>query len=503
MNFYRKTIYLTVIFTVISFFSFSQRKVIAAKKDFQPQHWGTSCWAAAIANVVNVSSSIKIRECKVIEKAGYRACSSSVECTDFGSRGFLIDKLDFGNVLIKYKSYSSIKKPLSHALSYTKIQAIINQNKPLIYAFDFDPESALSHVVNIVGYNTFYDTIIKIDRNHNRWLYIYDPKPNCVGTFYLKNYQTYQFPSPVGSIDDSFQDTYFGFSSKSRSTKSKVSGVCSTKNIYTPGLDSLKFVKQWFADFWNLISPRNKQIVAATGLNKNTMQGTELFLGTPLSIERVAARDSGVTPIQQIVVLKDDTEKIIPVIRCVGDDTIPKFVSAIVLRYELGGTKLVIDRIQALNIPESVVKEIKLGCPTLVSVPKASVAISNPTQIPEIKIGINFIETPEGFKYIRYGKGNEERVFDIYNQFQTPTQIIPIKDFRIKLGQYYLGESVSNVRVLEKPSSTSNELLDSNLQSFGLKDRDGRSIPVLDLRTQIRQSKNASKVSEIIFYQKN
>jgi hypothetical protein len=521
--------YLTVLLYLLLQFCLAQRRTAVTKDSLQPQHWGTSCWAAATANVVNFSRHV-VDECQIIDivippQTNYGqkpVCDEGElkECAELGSRSFLIDGDFFTNSLLKkYASFSTLKKRANHALSYRQILSIVTQNKPMIHWFDYDVLSEQSHVVNIIGYNTFArrivdiagkKTYINIDKNHQRWLYVYDPKPNCIGTYYLKNYQTYQLASPFG--EGAYQDTYFDFklknSTRSKTYHSYIEGQLSTNNIYNPEGDSLLFVKRWFADFWNLLSTNNEMVKKMTGLDKGTINDSDLLLGSPLDIHRVEARDSANTKIQQIVIRKDAIEKVIPVLKCAASDSIPTFISAIIVRHSpTDSTQIVIDRIQALNIPESVVKEIKLRCPSSRIGTSNSVTVQKPTDLRTLTIGAGFIDTREGFQFLEFTNNGLTKIYDIHNRFNATNSILLREDFINKLGKNYFGNSINSSvsKTINKSDlllSNSN-VLDNKLTSFNLTTKTGIAIPISESKASIMQLKDYKRIKEIIFYQQH
>lgn len=481
-------IYLSVILLLISQLSMAQ--TINYSK-FAPQKHGTSCWAAVTANVLNYGSACQVlKECdllnKTMDESIHNTCTISASCDDFGADNFLIKKDGYEFILQTNTSFLSLANPLNHALHYRQIIHNIKVKKrPLIWSFDFDGAVNTNHFVNIVGFQNTKN----ISSNHSRWLYIFDPKPNCVGTFYLKNYQTYQYPSTFEE-EKSLQNTYVSIPTLRKSKGNYIltlTGKPSVSDIYA----DITQLEQWVANLWNNSDTTNKNFQKATGFDLKN--GSELLLGTQVNIERVQKRDTTRkdTKISQIVIADTPNAKVIPVLRCAQRDTFPTFVSAIIIkRCSTDTNQIVIDRIQSLSISSAISKEIGLTCPNASLLIPATKNIEYAT-IPTLFIPGSFIEAHENVSFFQL---RDTRVLDIGKSV-----IISENEFHKNFGKFYFSKyDTSDMKVISNPNRSLNSNLyngQSYLQFIT------KRIEISDLREQIQQAPNKKSIKKLILWE--
>ncbi|HEV7379166.1 MAG TPA: hypothetical protein VGN64_05185, partial [Dyadobacter sp.] len=173
---------------------------------WMPQSSPLSCWAATLSNVSRVSW-----ESNIIPESSYcNHCSTSAENLDivkaYAERNYNVQLVRDGSVL-----------------TWQGISAMLAKKRARPFIYSFKVQSAASyHTVNIFG----YESVLNIDSRIRNWLYVYDPKPDSTGKFYMKNYLAYSLihitPNTDSNIDN--QGTFYNFE-KTGSTYKKINNV--------------------------------------------------------------------------------------------------------------------------------------------------------------------------------------------------------------------------------------------------------------------------------------
>jgi hypothetical protein len=500
---------LIIIYLTVVNFANAQKKIIYPldSAHWKAQQWGSTCWAAAATNTLNkITNYDAPLECMVVDSM-YKfrdtpywntMCSAPTECNNFGDDGLRVEtKAEYIGTLKKFGSFSFVQYGYSHALRWRDIYYFLNRKtQPMIFSYDFD-YSSNNHVVNVIGYYFLKN----IDTNHQKWLYVFDPKPNCRGTFYLKNYQTYQLPSVLGADDEPLQTTYFNFSIPKRpSTKTKAvlfRGKRSNPNVYA---DSSNFGR-WFQDFWKSIELTDTDLQKVTGLTKSAVNGSDIYLGSAVAVNRIENRD-GIQPQQMGTIMTESTsiQKVIPIFRCTKGDTTPQFISAVIIRPQLSdSTKIIIDRIQAYSVSEELFKEVHLTCPADDNRTDRKEIINLENRV-VINVPINFIETKEGFQFFEY----KEKIYDV-NADILGGGVSKVLFYK-KVGNV---SNVSKTVIIDKTTASNPAAFSDILRNKGFEidasnkvKINDKVVNVSDLQKQVQESYKSKNIKEVILIQK-
>ncbi len=152
-----------------------------------------SCWAASLSNLTRCDSNktISVKD----EQYFYRRYKADIPYDEIENTFMRIATYTF-----KFREalYDSI-------LNFSSFQTCFSYkfSRPVIYSYGYR-DDLNGHFVNIYG--TITTNIA--DNSHNRWLKVFDPKPNSTGSIYLKNYKTYQI---VDETQSSLQTTFYQF----------------------------------------------------------------------------------------------------------------------------------------------------------------------------------------------------------------------------------------------------------------------------------------------------
>jgi hypothetical protein len=162
------------------------------KGDWKAQENDRTCWAASLSNLTNVLwTKEEISEDSITYGHNVR--------TRFPY--FFGRAKDFFN-------YRVIKS--DSVLTYEAINCYLRYKypRPLIHSYNFqsvdDDEIGDGHFVNIVGCSRSNNLSLL----NRKWLRVFDPKPDDIGTVYLKNYESYQILDPKAV---NLQGTFFNF----------------------------------------------------------------------------------------------------------------------------------------------------------------------------------------------------------------------------------------------------------------------------------------------------
>jgi hypothetical protein len=137
---------------------------------WEAQTYSNSCWAASIANLKNpVWECERLEQDELFKNSGSVGLPTVTHILDqyFKHRGPLIDSILTFNAINYYLRYPF--------------------NRPLILGYNYE-DKAGGHFVNIVGCSLSKTELME----HKYWLQIFDPKPDNIGSKYLKNYESYK-----------------------------------------------------------------------------------------------------------------------------------------------------------------------------------------------------------------------------------------------------------------------------------------------------------------------
>jgi hypothetical protein len=339
-----KTTYYTV-FILINFIG---------KAQMTPQTWRTSCWAATTENILKVQRKIPvaskgIKECQIVANVNDSRIWCDSIYRDSPSASFLIaKKQDYINILKNYCSFLYLENA-GQTLSWNNIT---NLNKPIIYCFDESNNDNLSHFVNIYNNKDF---------GGFKGLYIFDPYPTKKGTYYLKNYATYQQSSANPSAGR--QSTYYNFGDKKDASGKYLStpspGIPSNPNIYRSY--TYTNIRNTLLTIFHAISDSTPVVQIITGLSKK-IPSSKLVIGVP-AIPLDEFKTKTYHSDTSSVVVNSTKLSIIPVFR--DSSNILKPISMIFLQRKTPNSTTdydttVIERIQRLNLPDSIAQRITL-----------------------------------------------------------------------------------------------------------------------------------------------
>ena len=175
--------------------SFSQKPLnIEIKGNWTPQNSQWSCWAASLSNLTRNNWSKEIKS----ESYFWNKVPAFIAAKN-------IKTLFIDSVFVKDFNFEyTHDKVLTFESIYRNFK--VKYPRPLIYSYGYDNGNG-GHFTNIIGTRELTTT----NPAHNKWLVIFDPKPDSIGSKYLKNYLTYQM---VDTVQKSLQGTYFNISNK-------------------------------------------------------------------------------------------------------------------------------------------------------------------------------------------------------------------------------------------------------------------------------------------------
>lgn len=172
---------------------FAQNKV---EGDCLPQPSPNTCWAAALSNVSRVNWN---RENRLTPDLLTRIEGEYSKTPDH------LEYIATSYFNFRFMSFDSI-------LTWEAINSCFSYRfpRPLIYGYHlYDSFSTEGHFVNIVGTRE-----LRIShQNHQKWLEIYNPKPDGLGSRFLKNYNAYTY-TWYPEFASNTQSTFYQFVDK-------------------------------------------------------------------------------------------------------------------------------------------------------------------------------------------------------------------------------------------------------------------------------------------------
>jgi hypothetical protein len=180
-----------LLFIFIYTFSYCQNTL---KGSWKPQKYTETCWGATLSNVSRVAwVNNQIDEDYFEMKAG-KILSTS---TDYRSDIYLNTYKKLIGLNYKYRRLFN-----NRVLTYEAINHYLRYKypRPLIYGFNYEDDRGGGHFTNIIG----CDSSKNIKKPHRYWLKIFDPKPDQIGTNYLKNYESYQRITNQNTLQSTF-----------------------------------------------------------------------------------------------------------------------------------------------------------------------------------------------------------------------------------------------------------------------------------------------------------
>ncbi len=162
------------------------------KGSWEGQRQIFSCWAASLSNLTKCDYNKTIRI--LPEEYFYKGHRGVILCNENNIFTIIADSIF---------NFRSVRQ--DSILSFSAIQYCFSYrfSRPIIYSFGYRDIPG-GHFVNIYG-----TTLAETDNiSHQKWLNIFDPKPNTIGNRYYKNYKTYSIVEPSQYL---LQGTHYQF----------------------------------------------------------------------------------------------------------------------------------------------------------------------------------------------------------------------------------------------------------------------------------------------------
>lgn len=174
-------------------------KLNQLKGNWQGQDEAESCWKATLANLTKVQwiGSLHNLEEQEIDSAK----EGPIDLVSFDEKTKMF-----------FTHYNTVKN--DKILTFASINKYLNYKypRPLIHSFNYkepnetnDEYDGSGHFVNIVGCDT-----VNTQGIHSQWIEFFDPKPDKVGTQYIKNYESYRIVNNQNFPTD-LDATFFNF----------------------------------------------------------------------------------------------------------------------------------------------------------------------------------------------------------------------------------------------------------------------------------------------------